>query len=112
MKKLVFLVSLFWLTLALQAQPIRYASDAAPIIAHIDSVQTIKQYEGVLGDSYSYVFTADATKHRLLKAVVQDKQSNSTISVIAFYTTQIFQGTTHALSWFYYGGDTGASARG
>ena len=66
------------MALVSQAQPIRYASDAAPIIAQMDSTLTIKQYEGAFGDSYSYTFTADTIKRTLLKAVVQDKPSRST----------------------------------
>jgi hypothetical protein len=76
--KLTFLFTLICLSFLVQAQTIRYGSDARPIIEENDKTLTIKNYEGVLGDNFSFVLTADTLKKTLLKAVVQDGYSKST----------------------------------
>lgn len=78
MKKSSFIFIICLCSLHLLAQPIRYASDATPIIEQINKAVSIKQYEGNLGPSYTFLLIADTVNLTLLKATVIDSQTHST----------------------------------
>lgn len=77
MKRASFIFITCICSLQLLSQPIRYASDAAPIIRQIEKATSVKQYEGVMGQSYTFLLMADTISKALLKVTVTDSRTKS-----------------------------------